>query len=118
MARVTKEAWSALVKAVDDMAQFYDVHQCAAPQYNIGDKVWLSSENIKMARPMKKLDYKWLRPYIIDWVISLNAYQLKLPPSFGQVHPIFSVTLLCPYETDLIPKTRKTSSTSSATSRS
>ena len=59
-----------------------------------------------MTQPMKKLDYKWLGPYviIIDKVISRNAYQLKLPLSFGQVHPVFSITLLWPYETDLVPK--------------
>jgi len=56
---------------------------------------------------MKKLNYKWLSPYIIDWVISPNAYQLKLPSSFSQVHPIFSVTLLWPYEADPIPKRKE-----------
>ena len=107
MAQATKGAWSALVRAADNMAQFYDIHWHTAPQYNMGDKVWLSSENIKTARPMKKLDYKWLGPYTIDWVISQNAYWLKLPLSFGQVHPIFSVTLLRPYEPDLIPEHEK-----------
>ena len=55
----------------------------------------------RLAR-QKKLDYKWLGPYTIDWVISRYAYRLKLPTSFGQVHPIFSVTLLCPYDDDPI----------------
>ena len=82
------------------MAQFYDAHQQEAPKYNVGDKVWLSSENIKTTRPMKKLNYKWLGPYAIDQVISWSAYRLKLPPSFGQIHPVFSVTLLQPYEAD------------------
>ena len=45
---------------------------------------------------------KWLGPYTIDWVISCNAYRLKLPTSFGQVHPVFSVTLLHPYDDDPI----------------
>ena len=53
---------------------------------------------------MKKLDYKWLGPYIVEWVISHNAYQLKLPASFGNIHPVFSVTLLLPFEGDLITK--------------
>src|SRR6266481_8327921 len=65
-----------------------------APKYNVRDKVWLSSENIKMTRPMKKLDYKWLGPYAINQVISRSAYRLKLPLSFSQIHPVFSVTLL------------------------
>ena len=51
---------------------------------------------------MKKLDYKWLGPYVIKRVISHRAYWLKLPMSFGKIHPIFSVTLLHPFEGDLI----------------
>ena len=35
-------------------------------------------------------------------MISCSAYQLKLPASFGQVHPVFSVTLLRPYNSDPI----------------
>ena len=102
MAQATDEARATLVKAADDMAQFYNIHWHEAPRYSIGDKVWLSSENIRMTHPMKKLNYKWLGPYTIDRVISCNAYRLKLPVSFGQVHPIFSVTLLCPYDDDPI----------------
>ena len=86
------------------MAQFYDIHQHEAPRYSVGDKVWLSSENIRTTRLTKKLDYKWLGPYTINQVISRNVYRLKLPASFGQVHPIFSVTLLCPYDNDPITK--------------
>ena len=104
MAQGTDEAQATLVKAADDMAQFYDIHRCEAPKYSIGNKVWLSSENIRMTHLTKKLDYKWLSPYSIDQVISHNVYQLKLPTSFGQVHPIFSVTLLCPYDDDPITK--------------
>ena len=102
MAQATDKAWAALVKAADDMARFYDAHRHEAPKYSVGDKVWLSSENIRTTRPTKKLDYKWLGPYTIDRVISRNAYRLKLPTSFGQVHPVFSVTLLRPYDDDPI----------------
>jgi len=51
---------------------------------------------------MKKLDYKWLGPYVIEQVISHSAYHLKLPMSFGKVHPVFSVTLPRPFEGDPI----------------
>ena len=98
MAQATDEVWAALVKAADNMARFYDIHQRDAPKYNVGDKVWLSSENIRTVRPTKKFDYKWLGPYVIEWVISCNAYRLKLPTSFSQVHPVFSVTLLRPFK--------------------
>ena len=47
MAQATNEARATLVKAADDMARFYDAHQREAPKYCVGDKVWLSSENIQ-----------------------------------------------------------------------
>ena len=97
-----EEAQAALVKAADDMAQFYDAHRREAPKYNVGDKVWLSSENIRTIHPMKKLNYKWLSPYVVERVISCSAYRLKLPTSFGNIHSIFSVTLLCPFKGDSI----------------
>jgi len=89
-----KEAHSALSRAADNMARFYDTNQREAPLYIVGDKVWLNGQNITMTHPMKKLDHKWLGPNPIDKVISQSAYQLKLPSSFSQTHPIFSVTLL------------------------
>ena len=102
MVQATEEALAALVKAADNMALFYNAHQCEAPQYNVSNKVWLSSENVRTARPMKKLNYKWLGPYVVEQVISRSAYHLKLPASFSKTHPVFSVTLLCPFEGDSI----------------
>ena len=66
------------------------------------DKVWFNGHKIMMTQPTKKLDHKWLSPYPIKKVISLNAYHLKLPLSFGQTHPVFRVTLLKPYNADTI----------------
>ena len=79
MAQATDEAWAPLVKAADDMAWFYNAHQQEAPMYNVGNKVWLSTENIKTTCLMKKLDFKWLGPYAINHMISHSAYRLKLP---------------------------------------
>ena len=59
-------------------------------------------ENIRTVHPTKKLNYKWLGPYIVKQVISRSAYWLKLPASFSKIHPIFSVTLLGPFEGDSI----------------
>src|SRR3979490_2986738 len=97
METATNEARSALSKATDDMARFYDLHCQAAPTYKIGDKVWLNTQNITTTHPMKKLDHKWLGPYVVNKVVLQNAYGLQLPPSFGRTHPVFSVNLLRPY---------------------
>ena len=53
---------------------------------------------------MKKLNYKSLGPYVVERVISCSAYWLKLPASFSKIHPVFSVTLLHPFEGDSITK--------------
>ena len=63
--QVTEEAQAALVKAADDIAQFYDAHQHKAPKYNVSDKVQLSLENIRTVCLMKKLNYRWLGPYVV-----------------------------------------------------
>ena len=74
MEEATKEARSALEKAVDDMA------------------LWLNAQNILTTRPMKKLDHKWLGPCPINKVISCNAYSLELPSVVNkELHSIFSV---------------------------
>ena len=49
---------------------------------------------------MKKLDYKWLSPYIVEQVISHSTYQLNIPVFFGKFHPVFLVTLLHSFEGD------------------
>ena len=104
MPQATQEAQSALSKAADDMACFYDLHHQTAPVYKVSDKVWLNAQNITTTCPMKKLDHKWLGPYAINKVVSHNAYGLQLPASFGCTHLVFSVVLLRPYHHDPIPK--------------
>src|SRR5882672_2984786 len=54
MDAATKEAHSALSRAADDMARFYDAHRSEAPLYAVGDKVCLNGQNITTTRLMKK----------------------------------------------------------------
>ena len=109
MEMTTNEARSALQRAAgDDIACFYDVHRQHAPIYKVGDKVWLNAQNTTTTQPTKKLDHKWLGPYIVNKVISQNAYRLQLPPSFDRTHPVFSTILLQPYEEDPIHERHST----------
>jgi len=83
MGKATDEAHSVLTQVADDMAQFYNAHHREAPLYEIGDKVWLNGQNITTTLPTKKLDHKWLSPYLVEKVISWSACCLKLPLSFS-----------------------------------
>ena len=55
MKSAVDKAQSALVKAQDDMKHYYDQCQTPAPEYQPGDKVWLDSSDINLARPSWKL---------------------------------------------------------------
>ena len=60
-----------------------------------GDLVWLSTVNLRLACPSKKLGPKFMGPFPIKRRINSVAYELELPDSF-RIHPVFHVTLLKP----------------------
>ncbi|KIL58196.1 hypothetical protein M378DRAFT_15702 [Amanita muscaria Koide BX008] len=66
------------------------------PEYKIGDKVWLSTTNLNIKRPTKKLAEKQVGPYEILEIISSNAVWLKLPKSLT-IHPVVNVSSIRPY---------------------
>ena len=88
----------------DNITHFCDAHQREALLSKIVDRVWLNREDFTMTHQMKKLNHKWLSLYPIRRVISRSAYWLKLPSSFSHIPPIFLVTLLRPYNADVITK--------------
>ena len=57
----------------------------------------LSSKHIRLARPNKKLDHRFLGPFRVLEPIGKQAYRLALPESMGSIHPVFHVSLLEPY---------------------
>ena len=91
-----------LIKVTQNpQARYYDARHKHV-EYNVGDKVWLMSSNIRTQCPSKKLDWKRLGPYPIVEKIGTQAYRLQLPPSL-KVHPVFHVSLLDPYKESEIP---------------
>ena len=84
-------------------AKHYDVHHMQAPSFAVGDKVWLSRRNIRTNRPTRKLDDRFLGPFLIKEKISSHAYRLDLPASMSKIHNVFSVNLLEPYAENAIP---------------
>ncbi|TKA81632.1 hypothetical protein B0A49_01266, partial [Cryomyces minteri] len=74
-----------------------------APAYKVGDKVWLNTRNIHTERPSKKLDWKATGPHTVQAVISPYAYELDLPSSMKDLHPVFHTSLLRPATDDRLP---------------
>ena len=85
-----------LQEAVKYQAYYYD--QCYTPkQYNVSEKVLLSSKNIRTSRPSKKLGNRFLGPFEIIEIVGKQAYRLSLPQLYKSIHPVFHVSLLEPY---------------------
>jgi len=67
------------------------------PEYKVGQKVWVETDNIDLKRPSKKLAERRIGPYEILEIISPNAIKLKLPWTV-KLHPVMNVSQLCPYK--------------------
>jgi len=96
-----EEAKSALVKAKDNMAQYYNRRRSP------NDMVYLDSEDIQTTRPSKKLSHHCLGPYPVERRIGKYAYHLVLPPPMRRLHPVFNVVKLSPTPDNLIVGRRR-----------
>jgi hypothetical protein len=70
-----------------------------APLYRVGDKVWLSMENIRTDRPCKKLDQRHAK-FTVQEVCGSHTYRLDVPPG---VHNVFPTRLLHPANENPLP---------------
>src|SRR5260370_41219240 len=104
MSQMQEEAKGALEHAVDKMAQYYDHWRSPAPIYEVGAKVWLSTQNYMTTCLTKKLDHKWLGPFEIKKVISSAAVKLCLSPCEHGIHLVISISNVHPYHPDPIPE--------------
>ncbi|XDV34465.1 hypothetical protein PO909_004623 [Leuciscus waleckii] len=73
-----------------------DRHRSRPPLYVCGQKVWLSTKDIPLRLPARKLGPKFIGPYIITKVLNPVTVRLKLPPQFKRIHPVFHVSKVKP----------------------
>src|SRR6266436_7507831 len=102
MSQMQDEAKAALEHAADEMACYYDCQRSPAPAYKVRAKVWLNAQNYMTTCLTKKLDHKWLGPFVIEKVISPATIKLHLSPRERGIHPVISVSNVCPYHPDPI----------------
>ena len=88
--REGKNLWE---EAQQSMAKYYDKKH-KDRTYQVGERVMLSTKNIRMRRASKKLADRYVGPFTILKAIGKNAYKLDLPKSYGRIHPTFHVSLL------------------------
>ena len=61
------------------MRRYCDLKRSKGLTLKEGDKVYLSSENFKLKRLKRKLDFRKQRVYIIEKEVYKDIYKLKLP---------------------------------------
>src|SRR6202000_3201487 len=65
MRKIREETTSALKKAQEHMKKYYDKKRVPAPEFKVGQKVWVDGTSISTDRPSAKLADRRLGPYEI-----------------------------------------------------
>ena len=73
-----------------------DVQCSPAPDFKVGDKVFVKAQFFRTTWPSKKLSEKYLGPYKIISQPGTLLFTLCLPESICSVHPVFHVSMLEP----------------------
>ncbi len=96
--RESEGVWDAthhqLQQAVRRQRMEANVRRSASPEYQPGPKVWLSTRDINLCLPSRKLSPRFVGPILEQ--INPVTYKLQLPPHY-KIHPTFHVSLLKPF---------------------
>ena len=71
-----------------------DAKRSLAPDFKVGDQIFVKAKYFQSTRPSKKLSEKNLGLYTIITQAGIHSFTLRLPDSMKSVHPIFHVSQL------------------------
>jgi len=96
---IQEEAKAVLKKAQDDMRKYADRKRLDIDKYKVGDLVMLSTKDLKyqmIRRRAKKLTERFVSPYKIKEIVSLNMVKLELS-STVRIHLVVNVSRIYRY---------------------
>ena len=74
--------------------QGLDAKRSPAPDFKVGDQVYMKAKYFQSTKPSKRLSEKNLGPYSIIAQVGLLSFTLRLPDSMRAVHLVFHVSQL------------------------
>jgi len=99
MKEIQEEAKVVLGKVQADMKKYADKKRSDTEEYKVGDLVMLSTKDLKYQmtrRRTEKLTKRFVGPYKIKKIISLNVVELELPSTI-KIHPVVNVSRIHKY---------------------
>ncbi|KAI2653118.1 Transposon Tf2-6 polyprotein [Labeo rohita] len=95
----SEETWNRahvhLQRAIRRTKTQADRRRQAGPPYEPGQWVWLSTRDLRLRLPCKKLSPRYVGPFKISRQITPVSFRLELPPEY-RISPTFHVSLLKP----------------------
>ena len=79
-----------------------DRRRSETPQYQPGQKVWLSTRDLRLRLPCRKLSPRYIGPFTVQRQLNDVTYRLNLPPHY-RISPSFHVSLLKPFTDPVSP---------------
>ena len=91
MKKMYEEAAVALKKIQKEMKQYADRNRRETEEWKKGDRVMLSTKDLVFKeRLVQKLMERYVGPYVIEKIVSLNVVKLRLSSSM-KIHPVENV---------------------------
>jgi len=99
MKEIQEEVKAVLKKVQEDMRKYADRKRLDVDEYKVGDLVMLSTKDLKyqiVRRRAEKLTERFVGPYKIKEIVSLNTVKLELS-STVKIHPVVNVSRIRKY---------------------
>lgn len=90
-----RRALQSLLRSVPCYEKGANKHQFPAPQYSVGQKVWLSTADLPLRLESRKLAPRFVGPFPIAKVVNPVAVRLWVPKPL-RVHPTFHILKIKP----------------------